>query len=416
VQGEKVVPTVPNPESQDATKSVFALFDKVAPEKYTKQRSQVTPETQPKTAEVPPAPVTPPAETPEQPPEPQPKPVEEHRLPSFLEKALELPQVKPAETVKPPAVDEWPEEMPAVAADQQRENYKKWRKEYRDLKDKVALLESRPTLDEMTSKKLSFLEGRNKELESVANRMSVEGHAEFQNNIIRPMTAAWNEAAGVLKAVGGDPEQLADALRMAPKDQFRAIDQVLVDIPESAKARINGALATYQQKDGQRRAWLANLPKTMEHLKKQDTQRQYAFLENQKKEMTAMFDQAVARLRDEARVEILQRSNDPEAKWWNDQADQIESVGRSVFVDNTDLNKMAYACALAPMADIYRKMWLQSREELSKRDKIISDHYASEPTISDSGGNITGMPNMQEDLKKPFADVFLRELRKAASR
>jgi hypothetical protein len=154
----------------------------------------------------------------------------------------------------------------------------------------------------------------------------------------------------------------------------------------------------------------------MEHLKKQDTQRQYAFLENQKKEMTAMFDQAVARLRDEARVEILQRSNDPEAKWWNDQADQIESVGRSVFVDNTDLNKMAYACALAPMADIYRKMWLQSREELSKRDKIISDHYASEPTISDSGGNITGMPNMQEDLKKPFADVFLRELRKAASR
>jgi hypothetical protein len=416
---------VSNPEDAPATKNILDIFDRVAPEKYVpkkplSQTSQTQPATQPKPAapETPPAPVQPiekPQETaPDVEPKPSEKPPEERHLPSFIEKALEIPEVKPPAAV--PAAEEWPEEMPVAAPDQQKENYRKWRKDYKTLKEKVSALESRPALDDTTSKKLSYLENRNRELEAVANRMSVEGHAEFQNNIIRPMQSSWNQAATVLKQVGGDPEELARALRMQPKDQFKLIDEILQDVPESAKARINTAITNYQAKDEQRRAWLSNLPKAMEHLRQQDLKRQYAFLDNQKKEMGAMYDQCIARLRDEAKVELLQRSNDPDSSWWNEQADQIESVGRGVFVDNTDMGRLAMACLLAPMADVYRKLWIQTRTELGKKDRIMSDRYGSEPTISESGGNVAGTPTIQEDLKRPLADVFLRELRKAAHR
>jgi hypothetical protein len=113
---------------------------------------------------------------------------------------------------------------------------------------------------------------------------------------------------------------------------------------------------------------------------------------------------------------VFQTSTDPQAKWWNDQAAALEDAARKLYLDNTDMKKVAKAVILAPAVDAYRKMWMEERKARLKSDRIIRERLGSEPTMSESGGNTNGSSSTQEDLKKPFADVFLREFHKAQSR
>jgi hypothetical protein len=118
-------------------------------------------------------------------------------------------------------------------------------------------------------------------------------------------------------------------------------------------------------------------------------------------------------------VEVFLRTNDPEGKWWNDQAEQLEQQGRELFLENTDMDKVALACLLAPTADAYRKLFIKSQKKLGELQKIINERMGGEPNLSESGGNSGNlMPDsqMKEDLKKPFADVFLREFHKSQAR
>src|SRR5215469_11520131 len=99
------------PEQIAATvKNVQAIFDKVSP----KIRGTPTPENreqQPKTAErTPQEPIAEQKQTAEPVVEQPRQPAERFSIPSFLEKALDVPAVKP-ETPAPEK--EWPEELPA---------------------------------------------------------------------------------------------------------------------------------------------------------------------------------------------------------------------------------------------------------------------------------------------------------------
>lgn len=130
-----------------------------------------------------------------------------------------------------------------------------------------------------------------------------------------------------------------------------------------------------------------------------------------------MFDRALLRLRDEAKVEVFQKTNDPDGKWWNDQAQQLEEQGRNLFLENTDLDRVALACLLAPAADTYRKLFLTAQKKVSDLQKIINDRFGGEPNLSESAGSsFTPESAMNDDLKKPFADVFLREFHRAQHR
>jgi len=78
------------------------------------------------------------------------------------------------------------------------------------------------------------------------------------------------------------------------------------------------------------------------------------------------------------------------------------------------MKKVALALRLAPYMEVYRKLWLTERAARNKSDTVLRDKFGSEPSISESGGNVRGgTPMMDEDLKKPFTDVFLREFHKA---
>ena len=345
------------------------------------------------------------------------------RIPSFIEKALDVTPSQPESTqpaavagqaAQPPVADEIPEEPPVAATEESRNNWKRFRDEYKKLKTEVSTLKNRPVLDDQTKGQLEFLQNQNKEMAAHLERMSVETHQDFQQNIIRPMHGAWMEAAKIVQEAGGNPDDLAKALTLSGKSHFEALDEIFSGLPESAKAEAQPAIAAYRRLDDRRKAAIADAPRTIQALKQQDLQRQHDFLQKQKSEMSAMFDDAVRILRDEAKVEIFQTSTDPDAKWWNDQAETLVNASKKLYLDNTDLKRTAMACLLAPAADVYRKMWMAERAARLKIDKTQRDRYGSEPTLSESGGNSrTDTPSMEEDLKKPFSDVFLREFHRA---
>lgn len=54
----------------------------------------------------------------------------------------------------------------------------------------------------------------------------------------------------------------------------------------------------------------------------------------------------------------------------------------------------------------------------AKDKKVMQDKFGSEPSLSESaGGDIHSTPDakLQDDLKKPFTQVFLREFHRSQS-
>lgn len=386
------------------------IFDQVAPEIKTEPTPKVSKPAAPEKPAAPPEKEVTPPEKPTK-KEPQ-KPAEDsHKLPSFLEEAIKVEH--PGQADKPAVEDEWPEELPTFkSGDEARERYKRWRQAYNNIKEEARALKARPVQDEATLARLKTLESDNKQMGEVLSRMGVETHAEFQNNIIRPMAAAWQEAAQIVKDSGSDPNDLAKALALSGKAQFEALDTLMQEMPESAKAEVHDALRRYRHYAQVRNQALAEAPKTMQALQEKEMQHQYQLVNQQREEMKNLFEDAVKTLRDKAKVEVLLKSDDPESKWWNEQADQIISNGRDLYLENTDMRKMAMAAVLAPMADAYRKLWLAERGAHSKTKKMVQERFGAEPSLSESsGGDRNSTPDAQfkDDLKKPFQEVFLRE-------
>lgn len=388
--------------------AVQRAFDSVYPDKTPKPPTETppvpAPEAKPTT---PPPPEVPPPQT----------PPEEHKLPSFLEDALKLETTPPQPQAPAPDPEaDFPDDLPQ---DQKQSRIKGLREAYKKLKGEVETLRKQPNRDPFEQQRLAFLEQQNRQMSEVLTRVGVEHSAEFQQKIIAPLTASWNEAAKIVAEAGADPQQLAAAMSLQGRQQFEALDQLFAEMPESAKTEAHDALRTYRRYEEARQRAVANAPKTLENIRAHETQRQYHELQQQRGQMEQMFERALTMLRDDAKVEVFQTTNEPEGKWWNDQNAQVVNQARELFLKNTDMNKVALACLLAPAADAYRKLFIKSQQKVGELNKIIRERLGNEPNLSESSGNagnLTPESQAQDDLKRPFAQVFLREFHKQQGR
>lgn len=413
-------PTVRQGEPIDTSpglEQVQKIFDQVAPAIKTEPTKKSAEKPVEKPAQAPAEPVTPPEKTVTPPAEPSKTPADEsHKLPSFLEEAI---KVEPSKQAEPTSEDEWPEELPAFKTDEERKSrYKRWRDAHKALREEVKTLRSRPAQDEVSAQRLATLEAQNKQMGETLSRMGVEQHQEFQNNVIRPMSAAWNEASRIVKDAGGEPADLAKAMSLSGKAQFEALDALFEQMPESAKIEVQQQLSQWRRLNEARVQWLKDAPRTFEALRKKDLENQFQMVNKQRAEMEQLFENAVKTLREEAKVEVLRKTNDPETKWWDDQADAIVSQAKALYLDNTDMGKMAMAVVLAPMADAYRKLWLGEQAAHKKTKDLVKERLGGEPSITESPGGANNTPEaqMKDDLKKPFSEVFLREFHRSQAR
>jgi hypothetical protein len=390
--------------------SVQTIFDRIMPPaspKASQDESVPPPPPQEPPKPPPPVPIEPPVPTEPVPPPTQipTSPEPERKLPSFIEQAL---KVEPAEAPAAP-VDELPENLEHLPPEEHKQRWQKFRGAFNALKEENKTLKNRPPVDEPTKARLDYLENENKGLTNRLNQFSIETNQDFQKNVIQPMQGAWYKAAKTMQEAGGDPAALAKAMSVSGLAQYQALDEILSDLPESAKAEVNGALTAYRQLDEVRRHALADAPRTIQELNKRNMERQMEAISKQKTEMGVLFDEAVRKLRDEAGVEVLRRSDDPESQWWNQQGDEMIQTARALYLDNADLGRMAMACVLAPMADTYRKLWFQERDARLKAEGTLKQKFGAEPSLSESGGAVPvqGATAMRDDLKRPFDQVFL---------
>lgn len=425
-----IVPPTPTitqpPPGVDRTagiEQVQKIFDKVLPP----IRGTPKPET-------PPPPATPEAQPDERPPErPQREPVqrgdqpqveppiiapaakEEPKLPSFLQEALKTePTAKAPPATQPAEVEtEWPDDLPP---EQKQSRIKGLRDAYKKVKEELETVKKAPSPDRQH---LAYLEAQNRQMAEMLSRAGVEHSAEFQRTVIAPLYQNWNEAVRIVQESGGNPEDLRAAMSQNGRAQFEALDALFAEMPESAKAEAHDALRNYRRYEQARQAAIANAPRTMEQLRQRESQRQYQELGQQRNQMKEMFEKALGALRDEAKVEVFLKTGDPETEWWNKQGDQIVEQARSLFLENTDLNKVAFACLLAPAADAYRNLFMKAQKQVAELKQVIKDKGWSEPNLSESSGNAgmrTPDAQLQEDLKRPFAEVFLREFHRQQQR
>src|SRR5262252_2590567 len=290
------------PAERAATeKNVLDIFDRVLPAKGPKA---VAPTPTPPTPT--PAPTPAPVPTPTPPtPEPVPTPTEipargePLKTPSFIEAQLRGTEAPPA----PVSEDDIPENPPEFKTPEERTSfYRNWRERYNKQKSELKTLRERPTAD---PERLKYLEGENKTLNERLSQLGVEQNAEFQRTILQPMHNAWNAAARIVKDAGGNPQELAKAMNLTGQAHYEAMDEIYSGMPESAKMEAQQAVQAYRHFAQQRALALKDAPKTQAELRKRELERNYAFIQNQKKEMGVLFDNAVATLRDEAKLEVL---------------------------------------------------------------------------------------------------------------
>jgi hypothetical protein len=118
-------------------------------------------------------------------------------------------------------------------------------------------------------------------------------------------------------------------------------------------------------------------------------------------------------------VEIFQKTHEPGAEWWNEQAERLVAAAQDLYLENTDMSRVAMACLLAPTADVYRKLWMVAQKKANELQQVIDERIGNEPVLSESPGNagkLVPEQQTQEDLKRPFHEVFLREFHRARER
>jgi hypothetical protein len=416
-------PSAPSPpvDNSPGLEQVQRAFDKVLPERKPSRPADSPPEApKPAPAETP-APEKPPAS----PAPPTIPPVEkpgEVDVPSFLEQALRGESAPPApgtdQAVASAAADaDWPEELPEFKnSEEARSRYKKWRETYNNQKTELRNLREKPVVSEEQQRRMQVLEDQNRQMQSVLSRVGVEQSQEFQQQIMRPLHASWNEAARLVKDNGADPQELAKAMTLSGRAQFEALDMIFSSMPESARTEIHDALRTYRRFEEARRQTIANAPQALEGIRRREMDRQMTEINRQREDMKGTFDRAVRQLRDDGKLEVLLKTDIPEGTWWNEQGDKILESARNLYLENTDMEKVARACLLAPAAEAYRKLWLNSQKKIGQLQKVINERINGEPNLSESSGSqriLTPDAQMQDDLKRPFHEVFLREFHKS---
>ena len=403
-------PVTPEGEAR-ATEAVMSAFDKFAP---LPQPKEPTPPTEDKTPE---------------PPKPKPEkkeivsePPKGKILPSFLSP----PKVEGAPDVSKPdapaAPEEWPEELPGTKDTKTQGQWKRFKEFYKTRTAEVETLKrenetlraQNGTIPQETTEKLQRLEKDNAELLGYVERYSLQNHPKFVNQIEQPLARARDAARSILKDAGGDPAQLDSAFTAHGKARYEILDELTQGIPESAKGELLATFKDVRAIEERRNQILADPKRTMESLRKEDIQTQRAQLEAQTKQLDNTLNDIVSSLRDNDKLEVLQRTTDPKEGWWNEQGEQIVSIAREIL-HSPDPKKLTAAIVLGASADVYRGLFLDANERARKAEGELASLRGKEPSFEGEPSEDT-VPSEAKDFKQPFSAAFIQTLNRQRNR
>lgn len=398
--------TIAPEATETATEYLTRAFDKVAP--MPKGSEQIHNEP------VKPA-VESPAQTPKAPEVVSTPSSTDKPLPSFLESK---PEIKIEEKEEP-----WPEEIPGEKDPKKQADYKKWRTQYETRGQEIKRLKAETeelrqktgSNDPEIQSRIKKLETENGQYKERFDKVYVENSDWYQNTFVKPREEAVNRAKNIVKDVGGDADAMDKLLMLKGKLFWDALEEVTAGIPEVAKVTLTNLVSGIQTGDQKRDEVLSQSREAAEGLRKQELQGQKQFIEKDINETRSVFQEVIADMRGKG-LEVLQKTNDPKAQWWNtDIVEKIEKGAEDTIFNSPDKRRHIAAIILGHSADQYRSLWIEQKDRADKLQSIQDAMDATSPNLEDTGG---GMPstNGEDDTKKPIGDLFKSILENQAGR
>jgi hypothetical protein len=376
----------------------------------------------------PPAPDATPAPTVQPPPTPaagtQPPPSTEgddKPLPAFLLNVDDPAAAPPAATQQPPA-EEIPVEPPESIKDEKgKANWSKLRKSYDLRGEELKTLNARLEETERRGRepnpamqaRVEQLERENRQISEVLQRTALQNHPEFVQNITAPRNQAMTEASELIKDAGGDPESFRNAMALSGKAHFDAMEEILRDLPESAKVEVGAAIREVRRLNTIEKQTLDNAQVNLTELTKRDLASQQQYLAEQQQQHKAIFTKALEHLREKDGLEVLQRTDDPKAAWWNEQGNKIQQIAEHLMFENADMGKVATACVLAASADVYRQLFRKANQRALAAEKRLKAINDASPNLRDGGSGGSDLPI---DENTDVVDAIISEVKTSTGR
>lgn len=409
-------------DTPDSTMTaVQAAFDRA---------TKFKPKTEEKAAE--PAPPSPPPPSKEEPKaiEPASEPIKEaakveddkseFKVPSFITAEPEKTEEKPPEPeIK---LEDLPEEAPEGSDEKTKINWKNTRTLLKKQADELSELRQKQSqkqdagreLSEADAARLKQLEDENTGMRQQLERVGLQNHPRFMQEIIVPMQQTYGEAKRIIKDAGGDPSALDRAVTLTGEAHYRAMDEILAELPESAKGEITTTMRDFRKLAQARSQAIANAPKALEELRRQDLIQQRDALDGMKHDMEKLFDERVSVFRDQLKFEPLIETTEKDAQGWNEIPKNVLATARKIALESQDPKVAMDASILAASAGTLRDLWLRAEkrvtaesERADKAEKELADIKGTEPTIRDSA---TISRPEKVDLDEPIGKAFIREL------
>ncbi len=354
-------------------------------------------------------------------PQPQPKPEPEPEPPAPEPAPAPAPQTQTEFEIPESIFDEPATEQPKpepIPEPPQNAGVKQLREAYTNLKRQMEAQAAAPRQEtpvippevQARLERLDALERNNQELSSTIERVGIEHHPVFQQQITQPRNHAISEAKQVLTDVGARPELLDRALSLTGKERYQALEEIYDAVPEAAKAELGAALHTVRQLDARRQDIIANAREATEQFQRQERQTYQQKLQQEEAHARGAFDAAVRELSEVHKLEVLKESDDPKAAWWNDQKKQILERAEGLMLRNTDMKVMGKAAVLAASAEVFRGLFLKERQARMTAQKDLASIRESEPRLDGGGHRIPSTNANGVDDNTDFETAVARNL------
>lgn len=288
------------------------------------------------------------------------------------------------------------EMIAAEKSPKKQADMRKFRDAFNSVKQENARLKEQPPQKTDDPGAQAVIDRQNQqiiELSGRLERLNVQAHPEFQRQFVQPRNQMFGQALEIVKAVGGDPDAFERTMALSGKNKIAALDDMLKDIDSPVmRDRLGRLIDGIDAKDQEISAALKDSKGLSENLTRQETIARHEMLQRQEQQLKGLLGAATRNLSEgiempeggKMQLEVLQKTGNPEFKWFDDQADDIRATAEEILLKATP-EKMAVASVLASACGAYRSMWQSERAARKASDARLAAIEGAEPNLADRG-------------------------------
>lgn len=261
-----------------------------------------------------------------------------------------------------------------------RQNHEKLKSDFRAAREAA---KQKPPPDEGMAAQLADLTARNAELNAIVERSAIESHPYVRQQFDEPRKQLFNIAASALKKVDIDPARLGKILSLDGKDRVDAMDELYGEIESpTTREKVTNAIAQIDMLEEKKGEFLADRQGNVERMTAAEKAEQYRQFTAQEKALDESVTEAIDLLGNKIGFEHWKKSDDPNAKDWNERIIDRERALRFLSKENKDPKLTVRVLAAGVVAEDIRKWALSLQEQLQAERQKVAEYEGAMPNLN----------------------------------